>query len=1437
MSAAAAPGAVAAPASRRLRAMDVAVFAAIAYVPFLLSSPGKVSGDTKQYLYLDPGRLMSRAVSLWDPHIGTGTVPHQNVGYLFPLGPYYWIMDQLSVPDWVAQRLWMGSISFAAALGTLWLLTKLGTGRVGAIAGAVVYLLAPYQLAFTARLSVLLLPWAGLPWLVGLTIRAAARRGWRDPVLFALVVLLIGGTNASSLLFVGIAPVLWLVVAAVQGSVRPRDALATAGRIALPTIGVSLWWAAGLVDQARYGVPVLDVTETLRQVATVARPDDLLRGFGNWFFEGRDRLGPWLDQSAEYQDRQLLVYATLAVPLAGLVSAAFVRWRHRAYFVALVVMGTIVAVGAWPYDDPSPVGSLFKSFAGRAAAGAALRNTPRVGPLIVLGIAGLIAAAVGGLRRRHAVQLVAAGGLCVVVIAAFLPVWRNGYLSSRILRDDDVPAYWHEVAAALDRSDDGTRALELPGSLFAAYRWGNTVDPITPGLTDRPWVARELIPFGTRGSVDLLAALDRRLQQGTFEPAALAPVARLLAVGTIVDRNDLEYERYDTPRPRALWSWLTEPLAPGFAEPVGYGGAAPNRASTLLPMLDELELRTSGTAWPPHVALFAVTSPRTIVSTASTDAPLVLAGDGEGVVDAAAAGLVGGDGVLLYAASLDSAELRRALVHDAALVVTDTARRRARRWGTLKDDVGETERAGQRSLVEDPDDFRYEITPDLTDRDRTVVETRGGTVDATAYGDPGAYVPSERPARAFDGDVRTAWRVAEGGVPSGERLVLRLDDPVRTGGIRIVQPASALRFVTSVRVRLNGGRAFDAALDDRSRSPEGQRIRFPAERVRTLELEPLTVGEGPQDAVGFAEVRIDGRADTRALVDEVVRVPTRLLRRAGATAAERRVGFVFTRARGEPADRGRVDEELALARRFVLPESATGGTGRPFALSGTARVNPNAPDGTLDVVLGTRADGARFEASGHRAGDASARASRAFDGDPATAWEAPFGPEAGQAVAVDLDAPTTVQGATIRVVVDGRHSVPTRMHVEADGTTVATIDLPEIADGSVERATREVPFEFGPVTARRLRFVVDETRVVETVDDRTFDPVALPVGIAEIGATGIPQAPVAGAPDGACRADLLRLDGAPLRVRVGADGALGGCDEPLGIAAGRHSLRSAVGLDTGIDVDRVVLTSGADGSAASAASFRAAAPRSGARVRVVDHGATTYDLRVRTDGRPFWLVLGESHSEGWKADVSGAPTGDRSLGAPRLVNGYANGWLVDPHGAGTIDVRLRWTGQTIVWVAFALSLLAIGACLAVVYLTRRRPVPDIGGDPELGSPFDYDADVVPWRMSIAAAAAAGVGAWLVSRPWIGLVVAAGTLAASRVRGARIVLSGGAPAALLLAQATDTPELAWLAILLLAADLLTCCVSHRHDEGRETHLDGTRPSGSSRSPDPAVDEGR
>ena len=92
----------------------------------------------------------------------------------------------------------MGTLSFLAVLGARWLFKNLGARRWGALAGALVYMLTPYQLAFTARISVLLLAWAALPWLLVITMRAVQRGGWAYPALFALVIMSAGSVNALS---------------------------------------------------------------------------------------------------------------------------------------------------------------------------------------------------------------------------------------------------------------------------------------------------------------------------------------------------------------------------------------------------------------------------------------------------------------------------------------------------------------------------------------------------------------------------------------------------------------------------------------------------------------------------------------------------------------------------------------------------------------------------------------------------------------------------------------------------------------------------------------------------------------------------------------------------------------------------------------------------------------------------------------------------------------------------------------------------------------------------------------------------------------------------------------------------------------------------------------------------------------------------------------
>ncbi|HXY92994.1 MAG TPA: alpha-(1-_3)-arabinofuranosyltransferase family protein, partial [Acidimicrobiia bacterium] len=561
-----------------LRVLGYAALAAIAYVPLLLTSRGEVVADTKSYLYLDPNRLLERAPSMWDPNIGLGTVTHQNIGYLFPMGPYYAVTHFLGAPAWVSQRIWLGTVLLFAALGVLFLLRTLHVHGPGVVAAALVFMLSPYLLDFAARLSVILLPWAGLPWMLALVIRALRDGGWRYPAILAIVVQVVGSVNATALVFAGIVPVMWVAYAwLVTREVDWRRVLSTVAKIVLLAGLTSIWWVVGLAIQSAYGLDILKFTETLATVSHASLPSEVLRGLGYWFFYGGDKIGPWIDPSVRYTQDLWLIASSYAVPLAAFVGASIVRWRHRAFFVLVLVVGFVIAVGAYPYDDPSALGSLFKSFAASSSFGLALRSTARAVPLLVLGGAVLIGLAVNALAdawsaRGWRVAGIGLAALVILLAAVNLPsLWDRNLLGENLMRPETIPAYWTDAISALDAGPHDTRVLEIPGADFASYRWGNTVDPITPGLMDRPYVARELVPWGSPAGTDLLNALDRRLQEGVLDPSSIAPVARLVSAGSILYRADLQTDRYNLARATPTWLLLNSPRPSGLGPPAKYG--------------------------------------------------------------------------------------------------------------------------------------------------------------------------------------------------------------------------------------------------------------------------------------------------------------------------------------------------------------------------------------------------------------------------------------------------------------------------------------------------------------------------------------------------------------------------------------------------------------------------------------------------------------------------------------------------------------------------------------------------------------------------------------------------------------------------------------------------------------------------------------------------
>jgi hypothetical protein len=1510
------------------------VLAAVAYLPLLRTSPGEIGADTKAYLYLDPGRLLSRAVSMWDPDVGMGTVTHQNIGYLFPQGLWYYMLNELGFPMWVAQRLWTGSILFGAGLGVMFLLRSFGWRDRYSVVAAFGYMLTPYSLEYEARISAILLPYAGLGWFIGITVRGLreAKQGkgswrsaeaWRWPAAFALVVTAVGSINASSLILIMLAPVLW-VPFAIWGT-RETTARAATGmitRAVILTFLVNLWWISGLYTQAGYGLNVLAFTETVQTVASSSQASEVLRGLGNWFFYGQDALGPWITPAVSYTQSLWLLVVSFLVPLMGLFAATVIKWGHRAYFVALVVLGTTVSVGVYPYTHPSPLGYLFKTFAEDSTAGLALRSLPRAAPLVVLGLAVMLAGALGAWTERRVARAADAdaaaargrtlspaasarlGGrhsgaqprrqlvfkptpgallptaVTLVVLALLAidmaPLFRGQFMEQSLTRPENVPDYEVALANALGAKGNDTRVLELPGADFAHYRWGTTLDTVTTGLTDRPTVQRELVPYGEAGSVDLIRSLDRRLQEGVFETSSINDIARLMGVGDVVLRNNNDYEEFRGPRPRADWQLFTSPVPNGLGKPTTYG--PPVTENTKIPYVDEIALGTDPSVpEPPQLADFPVIDPTPIVRTATTQGPLLVSGNGEALVDAAATGLLGpvvdDNRAVLYTAALakDPDGLKQALDDGAELLVSDSDQLRAERWTGIRENFGYVEQPGVGPLAKDPNDNRLPLFPDQTSADQTVeVLTAPGqtpqvaAVTASSYGNTFAYGPADRPVHGIDGDLTTAWRVGAFTDPAGERWQTTLAAATTTDHVTLTQPLTGPRnrWITKATLTFDGGSPVTVDLGDVSRTAQGQVVSFPSRTFRTLtiRIDATNYGRLPNynglSAVGLADVKIPMADGQPAVAQDLLRMPTDLLSTAGAGSLDHQLVLTMTRDRANPAEPFKEDTESTIDRVFTLP------TARTFSLTGTARISSYVPDTTVDTLLGRPAQAPTAVSSGRLPGDLGSRASAAFDGDPSTAWQPGFGAQQGAWIELTTQqsqAPVTLSSGQFTFVTDGQHSVPTQLGVLVDGKKVGEVAVPPMADTAKPGATSTVTLPLPAASGHTVRFVVDQVRQVTTKDTISEGVSIMPVGVAEVdlpGVLGTGSTAGLAAPQGldssSCRTNLLTVDGRPVGLRVvgtskDAANRLGldvvTCGTPVRLGAGDHVLRTANGSDTGVDLDRLVLASDAGGStwpdatsfnaldtsqaqrqsdlATQPARATAASATATPAVHVDVSGPTTFVLSVTgaKPGQPFWLVLGQSLSAGWHARIDD----NVDLPAPRLIDGYANGWRVNPTEA-SFKVQLTWTPQRVVYASLTVSVIAAVLCLALLGVTgrrrRRAGWPRTPADlPRLDSPLAATSRLGVVQVGLLVVVTLAVGTFIVN-PVAGAVTAAVTLVAALAPRGRVLLRAGAVGVLLIsvayvlevqaryhlpvngdwvAQFSKVATLSWLAVLFLGAD--------------------------------------
>lgn len=1277
----------------------VAVLATLAYLPALLSAPGRMPADTKLYLYLDPDGLVSRAPKAWDPSQFGGWVPHQMIQYLWPAGPWFWVCERVGLPDWVAHRLWLATLLFLAGLGVLLVVRALGLPLRGALVAALIYQLSPYILPYVSRTSAMLLPWAALGWLLLLTMKAVRHGGWRYPALLALVVCTAAGVNATAFAVIIPGPMLWVAFEWRARRVSTRQVVTASARIAVLSIAVSVWWIAMLAIQGRYGANVLAYSETLDAVAYTSNSVEVMRGLGYWLFYVRDPYAAATSSSLAYQQSLPLIAVGFALMVLCLLGLTVTRFAHRKFAIALVTVGLLIAVGVHPYPDPSPAASAVRS----SGLALALRSSTRAIPLITLGLGLGAAALVTAVRRHDRRRGRWLAVLTVTLVAANLPsLWTGDLVDPALDRDSSPPAAWLDAAAQLDAGDTTSRVLQLPGAEFGAFRWGYTVDPPLAGITRKPLLTRDLLPLGSAQLMDLLYALDNRVQSEALDPAALAPVARLLAADTIWISGDMAFERFRTLRPEIFAAYFDTPPA-GVGTATAYGEPRVNNPD--IPMVDEQSLSDGRIGEPIAPVLLApIEEPVGLARIGGR--VVVLDGSGDGLIDAAAAGLLHGDEAVLYADDL-SADDWKSLPDDTVFIITDSNRDREMQWRGSQDTLGMTEAGGPAHDGQrlDPGAVRLPVFGDDDASAQTVASLAGGmTVQATTYGEPFSFMPEYRAAMAVDGDPATDWRVGQRWDPIGERLTLT---GAATTQLHLLQSQGAqlTKMISAVDIAVDGVSA-SIRLDESSLSGAGQTITIPSGNEISITITAVSARPGAPDHgeewVGLAEVG--------PVAQEWVRPPMLV---QGSAPADSALALVFRRETARATDRWRRDPEPVMARAFTLPTALAG------RLSVQLQLAARSSDAALDQLAG-RVN--TPTANRRLTGVPGARASAAFDGDPTTRYLTPFNTAVGSTITVPLEPGSRVSSFRMLQPTEQDVAPITELRVSAGGIDTLVKVPPADSDGFStitfhEVVTDEIALTVAAVDAREIT----ERRMGVTAD--------VPAAIAEI--TGLPLAAVQHAAL-TCRDDLLSLDGVALPLLVDNVALLAGkqvtavpcAGAEVELGAGAHELLSAAGTHTGIDVDAVSVLPPTERSATSAPT-----------VHIDSYDATSVELTIAPCARDCWLIFGEGYNRGWEATAAGVP-----LDAPVPVSGGSNGWRLAPSTTPT-HVTISFAPQRQLNWAIAGSAVALLICIGLVAWPsarrRLRPRAEAPRRAPVAPALDLSHLAAPWGRSTRQSATRG----------------------------------------------------------------------------------------------------
>lgn len=1243
----------------RLRLSAVCIcLSALAFI----QDPGWIASDTKLDLAINPGGLMSRAMHLWDPSAFSGSLQNQAYGYLWPMGPYYWLTETIGIPSWVAQRMWWSLLLCLAFLGTVRLarLLNLGPPPARLLAG-LAYALSPMMLSKIGPISSEVLPIALAPWvLIPLVAASKGASIRKSAALSGIAIFCIGGINAAATIAILPLGLIWILTRTWCKQTR-----ALLGWWVLAVALASLWWAIPLVTLGRYSPPFLDWIEAASITTNFTDPASTLRGTPDWIAYLADTTGPVWQMGWEFVTNWVMVLAIAIIAAVGIAGLALRRVPHRSFLIISVLAGfALVSLGH--VGELTGLGSQALQDALNGVL-VPFRNVHKFDPVIrlplALGVAIAVSAAMRAIAARResgwgtnwSFNLKTKGPIAAVILALGITV--IAVLTGPITYNRsflEIPDYWKQSAQWLQQQHEGDdKALVIPGASFAQMLWGRPQDEPYQALGGVDWDVRDAVPLADAGHTRMLDVIAQQLETGRGSDA-LAAYLKRSGYSWLVMRNDIDTAVLGNVQLSTVHQALANSSGITKVQEFGPTVFRDDPAGNIV------DYGLNGNY--PAIEIFAVDPDGSQASPAvlrDASHPVMLDGTAEATYRAMQQGVATDQTVLINGdPGTDQ--------FNATTLAADTGVKREINFGFSRDNASDSMKADQ-PFVQRRKAYDY-LSPgqrpdafaELDGVKSLSASSSGSAVDAVNDRAQGAT-----PFAAIDGDPTTSWHTGTYGSQVGSWWRVDFLEPMALNQISIRLPQEGTSIgVDELDILTSAG-------------------------SQTVEVDPHspTVNVNIDQTTNFLAIRlksiIAGSVGVFGIAD--VSIPQVTVKRPVKVDSSQPVqGAIFNVSYGDRDDCMLVGQYYRCSPQLGMWSAERSGIDRWVWLDGGTyrlQVGSHARAGqALDQLL-VPLGGIKVEASSSAYRSPLARPQAAADGLVSTAWQAsPL--DAHPWLELTLPKPQTVRGIQITNSFDNLVSDPIQVRVTAGDREITS----SVGVNGV------VPI--GAIHTSKIRIDILGYQAKRALS--AGQSVKLPVGIGEVtllGEKSNPGLPPSATIPFSCGfGPSVVIDGKayPTAGQMTFQGVFDGAVSPMSscgksstvaLSAGWHRIQALPNNQLGVDTLSVL-----------PAQYSPASPAT-TDATINEWDATQRSVSIDAASNPRTLETTESYNPGWVASVNGQTL------QPVQVDGWRQAWMVPAGVGGNVDLTFA-PDSTYRWGLLA-GLLAVLALIAMAVFSWR----------------------------------------------------------------------------------------------------------------------------------------